>query len=117
MDAAKSRLDRLDRVQRSAQHILGPVIMLQSLRIRRIVAALAYLYKLHYTTRPPQLHAVVPPPGYARRSFPFSVVVEWNTLPVDLLRIVPRAKGLQTFKEKVFHHLSRQNCEWSTDSL
>ena len=146
MDAAKSHLDRLDRIQRSALHILGSGILLQSLRIRRTVAALAYLYKLHYTTGPPQLEAMVPPPAtriqndrptrstrarhasqlqlpsrnapdYARRSFPFSVVVEWNTLPVDLLRTVPHAKGLQTFKEKVFHHLTRQNWEWSTDSL
>ena len=43
MGAAKSHLDRLDRIQRSALHILGPGILLQSLRIRRTVAALAYL--------------------------------------------------------------------------
>ena len=43
MGAAKSHLDRLDRIQRSAPHILGPGILLQSLRIRRTVAALPYL--------------------------------------------------------------------------
>ena len=38
-----SHLDRLDRIQKIAPHILGPGILLQSLRNRRTVAAVAYL--------------------------------------------------------------------------
>ena len=129
MCAAKSHLDRLDRIQRSALHILGPGILLQNLRIRRTVVALAYLYKLHNTTGPPQLQAMAPPPAtsiqndqpirsnqarhayqlqlpsrtapdYARRFFLFSVGVEWNTLPVDLLPTAPMRKACRHSRRK-----------------
>ena len=146
MGAAKTHLSRLDRVQRNALHVLGPGILLQSLQARRTVAALAYLYKLQHISGPPQLRAIVPPsatpiengrptrsnhalhgyqlqlpsrhsPEYTRRSFPFSVIAEWNALPVDLLPVRPCSKGLQTFKEKVCRQLSLRNWRWATDSL
>ena len=63
MSAAKSHLDSLDRIQRSALNIIGLGILLHSLRIRRTVAALAYLYNLYYTSGPPQLQAMVPLPA------------------------------------------------------
>ena len=135
MGAAKSHLDRLDGIQRSTLHILGPGILLPSLRIGRPMAALAYLYKLHYTTGPPQLQAMVPPPAtpiqndrqtrgtrarhasqlqfpgrnapdYARRSFPFSVVVEWNSLPVDLLPTLTPCERLPDLQGESFTPLN-----------
>ena len=145
LGAVKTHLSRLDRIQRNALHVLGPGILLQSLQ-RRTVAALAYLYKLQYISGPPQLRAIVPPsatriengrptrshhalhgyqlqlpsrhsPEYTRRSFPFSVIAEWNALPADLLPVRPCSQGLQTFKEKVCRQLSQRNWLWATDSL
>ena len=52
MGAAKCHFDRLDRIQRSVLHILGPGILLQSLRIRRTMAA-PVQSPLHRTSTPP----------------------------------------------------------------
>ena len=128
MGAAKSHLSTLDRVQRSALHIFGPGILVQNLQVRRTVAALAYMYKLHSYHRA----STAPPPAtpigngrpthsnraqhtsqlpgrstsdYVTWSHPFSLLAEWNTLPADLLPVHPQAKALQTFNKTVFHHL------------
>jgi len=49
MGAAPSHLARLDRVQHRAAKLIGPGVVLPSLRVRREVAALSYIYKLHFT--------------------------------------------------------------------
>ena len=61
MGAAKSHLQRLNNVQRRTLHAFGPGAHLPSLAIRRTVASLACLYKLHYLPGPPQLLSVLPP--------------------------------------------------------
>ena len=61
MGAAPSHLSRLDSIQRRALRIIGPGTELQSLSLRRYVAALTYTYKLHFITGPTQLLAVLPP--------------------------------------------------------
>ena len=61
MGAAPSHLARLDSVQRRALRIIGPRTELQSLSLRRYVAALTYTYKLHFITGPTQLLAVLAP--------------------------------------------------------
>ena len=61
MGAAQSHLQRLNNVQRRALHAIGPGAHLLSLAIRRTVALLACLYKLHYLPGPPQLLSVLPP--------------------------------------------------------
>ena len=61
MGAAQSHLQRLNNVQRRALHAIGPGAHLPSLAIRRTVASLACLYKLHYLPGPPQLLSVLPP--------------------------------------------------------
>ena len=61
MGAAPSHLSRLDSIQRRALRIIGPGTALQSLSLRRNVAALTYTYKLHFITGPTQLLAVLPP--------------------------------------------------------
>ena len=60
MGAVKSHLQRLNNVQRRALHAIGPGEHLPSLAIRRTVAWLACLYKLHYLPGPPQLLSVLP---------------------------------------------------------
>ena len=65
--APPSYLQRLDHIQRSALRTIGPGALLPSLAIRRTVASLACLYKLHYLPGPPQLLSVLPP-----RHFPSS---------------------------------------------
>ena len=61
MGAPASHIQRLDNVQRRALRIIGPGAILPSLAVRRTVAALSCMYKLHFITGPPQLHAVLPP--------------------------------------------------------
>ena len=68
LGAAQTHLVRLDRVQQKAMKLVGPGTLLQSLSLRRMVAATTYLYKLHYTADPPQLtqllpHAAAPHPN------------------------------------------------------
>ena len=58
--AAQTHLVRLDRVQQKAIKLIGPGTLLQSLSLRRMVAATTYLYKFHYTTDPPQLTQLLP---------------------------------------------------------
>ena len=58
--ASASNLAQLDKVQRKAMKIIGPGVLLQSLAVRRMVSALAYIYKLHCLTGPPQLVALLP---------------------------------------------------------
>lgn len=62
MGAPPSHIQRLDRVQRRALQIIGPGAILPSLAVRRSVAALSCIYKLHYIAGPPQLRSVLPPP-------------------------------------------------------
>ena len=61
MGAAQCHLQRLNNVQRRTPHAIGPGAHLPSLAIRRIVASLACLYKLHYLPGPPQLLSVLSP--------------------------------------------------------
>ena len=59
--AAATNMAQLDKVQQRALHFLGPGTILQSLQLRRMVAALSYLFKLHYIPGPPQVKAMLPP--------------------------------------------------------
>ena len=66
MEAAEPHLRKLDAVQNAAFARLGPAAAelpnLNSLAHRRMVGALAYLFKLQSWTPPARLAALVPPP-------------------------------------------------------
>ena len=59
--ASVSTLARLEGVQRRALHIIGPNVVLQSLAVRRKVAALTYLYKLQSLPHGSSLRDMLPP--------------------------------------------------------
>ena len=61
MGAADCHLKRLDRTQRSALHLIGNGALLQSLSIRRMVAACTYLYKLLCSKPDSPLRQLIPP--------------------------------------------------------
>ena len=61
MGAADCHLQRLDQTQRSALHLIGPGAMLQSLSIRRMVAACIYIYKLLCSNPTSPLRQLLPP--------------------------------------------------------
>ena len=63
LGAASSHLARLDRVQRRALHLIGHGVAIDSLAIRRTVAGLTLLYKLHFITGPPSLLSLLPAPS------------------------------------------------------
>ena len=145
LGAAQTHLVRLDRVQQKAMKLIGPGTLLQSLSLRRMVAATTYLYKLHYTTDPPQLtqllpHAAAPHPNpytrlqlkahhqfqllnplprnapdYLQRSFPYSIIKSWNNLPPNLLVRYPHEKGIQLFKTLACKHHIQRDWLWATN--
>jgi len=63
MGASDTSLARLSAVQRKGLHVIGEGSFLPSLAIRRMVAALCFLYKLHYTHEPRMLADLLPPPA------------------------------------------------------
>ena len=125
--------------------LIGPGTLLQSLSLRRMVAATTYLYKLHYTADPPQLtqllpHAAAPHPNphtrlqlkahhqfqllnplprnapdYLQRSFPYSIINSWNNLPPNLLVRYPHEKGIQLFKTLACKHHIQRDWLWATN--
>ena len=143
----KLRMAKLVRtsVQQKAMKLIGPGTLLQSLSLRRMVAATTYLYKLHYTTDPPQLtqllpHAAAPHPNpytrlqlkahhqfqllnplprnapdYLQRSFPYSIIKSWNNLPPNLLVRYPHEKGIQLFKTLACKHHIQRDWLWATN--
>ena len=143
--AAQSHIQALDRIQRKAMKIIGDQTLLPTLATRRLVSALTYLYKLQCISGPAQLKSMVPPPAlpvphqrtraqqgdrhqyqlscplpvaspdYLTRSFPYCVLSNWNSLPVNTIQQRPYLKGLQWFKTMVYHHLSHKNWVQSTD--
>ena len=147
MSAAPTTLARLTAIQRRGLHLIGDGAYLPSLDIRRMVGALCFLYKLHFSTGPDMLLTLLPPratntsrhsrrtqkhpshqfqltstlPPRARndvlRSFPAAVVEVWNQLPQCILLNQPTRKGLQTFKETVNAHLRLTRWEWATNRL
>ena len=58
--APSTHIQLLDKVQQSALKIIHPQTWLYSLPLRRDVAALTYLYKLHYLPRDSPLRVMVP---------------------------------------------------------
>eukprot|EP00117_Sycon_ciliatum_P006569 scpid70576/ scgid6250/ Probable RNA-directed DNA polymerase from transposon X-element; Reverse transcriptase len=54
-------------------------------------------------------------PAYASRSFPFSVVSVWNSLPSEIVRAPLSLKRLHTFKEDVHKYLTHQHWLMATD--
>lgn len=60
MGAAATHLSRLDRVQRRALALIGQGAAMDTLAVRRQVAGLTMLYKLHHVTRPASLIALRP---------------------------------------------------------
>lgn len=145
MGACDTALDMLDAVQHRALKIFDRPVLLQSLAARRKVAALCYLYKLHYLPGPPALLAIKPspatPPLYTstrrqstlkhqfqldstlpnrnsiRRGFPGCVLADWNRLPPDLLEEKPSPKHMQRFKCCVNRFLLHDDWVWATDHL
>ena len=94
--APPSYLQRLDHIQRCALRIIGPGALLPSLAIRRTVASLACLHKLHYLPGPPQLLSVLPPRHFPSssprtRSEHGSVIGHDHQLQHQLLASVPLA--------------------------
>ena len=63
MGASQTTLRQLATVQRRALHMIGPGSFLPSLEVRRAVAALCFLYKLHYLPGPAILTRLLPPPA------------------------------------------------------
>ena len=63
MGAAQSHLARLDRVQHRAMRIIGHHVLLPSLAMRRHVAGLTYMFKLHCLAGPERLVNLLPPPA------------------------------------------------------
>ena len=63
MGASQTTLRQLANVQRRALHVIGPGSFLPSLEVRRAVAALCFLYKLHYLPGPAILTQLLPPPA------------------------------------------------------
>ena len=63
MGALQTTLRQLANVQRRALHVIGPGSFLPSLEVRRAVAALCFLYKLHYLPGPTILTRLLPPPA------------------------------------------------------
>ena len=61
MGASQTVLAQLDAVQRRALHLIRECAYLPSLELRRKVAALCYLYKIHYLTGPQMLTRMLPP--------------------------------------------------------
>jgi len=147
MGASLTALKQLDQVQHRALHIIGPGVYTDSLHHRRKIAALCYMYKLHYlpddsplTIMRPRLAAprdetatrlsaadrhpwqlAIGLPARTRnshlRSFPAGITKEWNNLPPGTMQQPPCAKGLQTFKTRVHRHLQRHNWLDATDYL
>ena len=99
--AAATNMAQLDKVQQRALHFLGPGTILQSLQLCRMVAALSYLFKLHYIPGPPQVKAMLPPtkpPAVAsmctrqKRQTHHAFQLKWTpprTAPDYLLRSFP----------------------------
>ena len=65
MSAAPTTLARLTAIQRRALHIIGDGAYLPSLDIRRTVAGLCFLYKLHFVEGPEMVKAILPPSAAA----------------------------------------------------
>ena len=66
MGASQTMLSLLDAAQRRALHLIGEGAYMPSLAIRRKVAALCYLYKLHYLEGPPMIKRLLPNQDCAR---------------------------------------------------
>ena len=145
MGGAPTHLHQLDRVQRTALHLMG--VILQSLAAHRDVYALTFLYKLMYRDKPLQLLAILPrrqdptlyprtssqhhqsheyqlyqdlapnAPNFLKRSFPHRIINTWNSLPPKLLPTAPASKSPRSFKRNVNRHLRRSNWLSATDSL
>ena len=67
LGASQSTLNQLDRVQHRALKLIGPGSYLPSLTVRRQVAALTFLYKLHWIDGPPILTTMTPPRAVANQ--------------------------------------------------
>ena len=145
MGASQTILRQLANVQRRALHVIGPGSFLPSLQVRRAVAALCFLYKLHYLPGPAILTPLLPPPAplpratrmqlavhhdyqlthpqscHSRsnvlRAFPDAIISTWNSLPSVVQQALPSSRGLQTFKTRVYHHLRSTRWQWATDCL
>ena len=61
LGAAPTHLSRLDHVQHRALRLIGGDVVLQSLRLRRCVSGLSYIYKLLSIPGPAQLLRMLPP--------------------------------------------------------
>ena len=142
MGAATSHLKQLDRVQHRAIRTIANNAILQSLRLRRTVAGICYLYKLQCLPGPNLVTRMVPPRAspideprtrrqtsnrhpwqlcnqlpaastdLLKRSFPYGIIDQWNAIPAEVLRTQPVLKGLPAFKRAVYEHLSKEHWAW-----
>ena len=62
MGACRSILSQLDAVQHHAMNIIGPNCCLPRLELRRHIAALSFVFKLHCEPQHPILQRMLPPP-------------------------------------------------------
>ena len=132
--ASQTTLRQIANVQRCALHVISPGSVLPSLEVRRAVAALCLLYKLHYLPGPAILTRLLPPcspllqretrmqlavhhnyqmthsqsrhsRGNVLQSFHDAIISTWNSLPSVALQAFPSSRGRQTVKTRVYHHL------------
>ena len=145
--AAPGHLSRLNRVQKRALALIGPGVCVDSLAIRRTVSGLCLLFKLLCGPRLKTLQPLLPPsatpvenartrrqymPAHRfqlatslharsldgiRRSFPYGMITDWNSISPDILHEQPCLRSLQSFKLKVYHSLKRSRWHWATDSM
>ena len=136
MSASPTTLGLLDSIQRKALRIIGTSeeearseLNISSLHQRRQVAAATVLYKMHTSTCPPDLKALLPQPFVVRRAtrsslsmpchaltvptsrtvstgrtFIHTAVQVWNSLPDDVVGNISD-NGTPSFKIRVNRHL------------
>ena len=147
MSASDTSLRQLHRVQRRTLHLISPGTYLPRLSHRRAVASLCYIYKLQYLANSHSLAAMLPPAGATHtrptrqsaterhhyqllstnpahtslrhlRSFPYSSLATWNSLPPPtLLQHPPDRDCAQTFKVNVHRHILHSSWLAATNSL
>ena len=147
LGAAPCHLSRLHRVQKRALSLIGPGISIDSLAIRRTISGFCVLYKLLCGPRLPTLQSLLPPPlaplAYTRtrrqslpthdsqlamalpprsldsirRSFPYGMITDWNSIPPNIIGGNPCLRKLQCFKAKIYKHLKLSRWQWASDCL
>ena len=107
MEASQTALRQLANVQRRALHVIGPGSFLPSLEVRRAVAALCFLYKLHYLPGSAILTRLLPPPApppqretrmqlAVHHNCQLTLIISWHSYPWWQNSIIANSKKLNT---------------------